>query len=501
MEEANKNLNIIAQGAILLIIGSLVGKLFIYLFRLLAARIGSSEYGILSLGITIISFVGILALLGFDRGVLRFVSFYKGKEDNKMIKSYISSSLKFGLLSGIIFGALLFFGADLLAINFFKKPELAIVLKIFAFAVPLYVLSEILISIMKAYRRVNLIIITRNILEYASRVVVFFIFLLFGIKLTGAALSYGIAFLISTIAAFFIVNKKIFNFTNKEKNENVKKSLLSFSLPAMLNNIMEVLLISLDTIMIGYFMTSSDVGIYNAAYPNANLLGLLPGVLITMFAPTISELLAKEKIEESKKIFNQVSRWIVYATLPILSFVFLFSKEILSVLFGKEYVVGSLVLIVLSFGILFNVIALTARKSLEINKKTKVLFYYSIIALVMNFALNLVLIPKYGILGAAMASLVSFAIYSILCIYKCYKDITFIQSFVNFVKPIIAGILSVIIIFYLVNYFKISINLIILIILALAHLLLYLGILKLIKGINNEDKEMFYILIRKFLRK
>ena len=83
----------IVKGAILVFFSMVFGKLFSYLYVILVAvKLGSHEYGLLSLGMAILSFVTAFSLLGLDEGVLRFVSFYKGKNDSVLLKNTILTS-------------------------------------------------------------------------------------------------------------------------------------------------------------------------------------------------------------------------------------------------------------------------------------------------------------------------------------------------------------------------------------------------------------------------
>src|SRR3989344_3168597 len=83
----------IAKGGIIAILGMSFGRLVIYLFNLLTARLGTTEYGVLSLGIVIITFLSLLSLLGLRMGVIRYVSYYLEQKDLSRAKGAFTSSL------------------------------------------------------------------------------------------------------------------------------------------------------------------------------------------------------------------------------------------------------------------------------------------------------------------------------------------------------------------------------------------------------------------------
>lgn len=486
-EVLEENLNKLAYGTFLLLIGFFLGKMFSYIFRLVIARNGAAEYGIFSLGVTILGVITIGCLVGLDRGITKFVSHYNAKNDQVMIKSYINTSLKITAAWSIIVGIALFLLSDIISINIFSKPELSIVLKIFSILLPFYILGQMFISVMTAYQKIKYVTFI-NILQYGLTLLLLVSFIFINVKDISGALAYSLAFIISGIISLFIVKIKIFNFLDKSiKTVNVLKPLRNFSLPLMFNNFVEYFIISLDMLLIGYLLTSSDVGIYSAAYVTTQLISLLPSVLMWVFAPALSDLLAKNLNKEAKEIFLQSSRWIFIVAIPVVSFSIFFSKSIMNSLFGYEYLSGNLVFIILSISVFILSLSSIERKSIEISHHSKTLLYYSLTAFIVNLCLNLYLIPLYGILGSAIANIITFTIYSILCIYKSKKELNFVQNYSKYIIPIILSFVSASIFYYFAYITKIRLGFTALGIMSLMHFFLYLVLLRLANSIDKND--------------
>jgi O-antigen/teichoic acid export membrane protein len=487
----DENLNDFAYGTVLLLIGLIIAKFFSYLFRILVARSSVSEYGLFSLGITILSLSTIFVLIGLDSGIIKFVSFYKGKKDDDMVRSFIKTSLKITLISSIIFGIILFLLSDILSLYVFKKPGLAIILKIFAILLPFFTISQILFNTLVAYRRIKYILFL-TIFEYFLVIVLFLLLIMLNIKSLGATLAYTITFILISLFSVFAVKTSIFNkLTKKKKNPNITKILLKFSSQVMFNNVVQYFIISLDTILIGYFLSSTEVGIYSAAYITSNILLLLPGVFLWIFVPTISEMFAKNMNKEAKEIFNQVSRWIFLIGIIFVSFVSFFSKSILIALFGSNYASGDITFILLAIAILFYSMSFAEAKTLEISNYQRSLFYYLLTSLTINLFMNIMLIPRYGIIGSAISALITFFVYSSLCIYKCRKEIKFTQQFQKYIIPTITSLLSALSIYFIVNIIKISTGLIMVAFFALLHVVICILLWWLLKSINNQDIQLF----------
>ena len=120
------------------------------------------------------------------------------------------------------------------------------------------------------------------------------------------------------------------------------------------------------------------------------------------------------------------------------------SNPILKVLFGSEYSIGFMALIVLSVGYFINSILFASRYMLDSLKKTKFILLNTIIVTLLNIILNLILIPKYGILGAAIATALTISLFGIINWIKVY-NINKINVFkLSYVKSIFASIIAVV---------------------------------------------------------
>lgn len=443
----------IVVGSLIIIIGLFFTKLLNYIFRLIIAKLGPDQYGLFSIGLGVVSFGAIIALMGMDRGMLRFISYYIGIKNNEKIKGTIFFILKFSLISSIIFGLIIFLASPYIASTIFHNKELSIIIKILAFSIPAYVLSEVTLSIIRAFREVKYVVYSKNIFESLSKIILSVIAIYFGYKLFGISIAYVISLVLGFIMAFYFVEKKLFSILNKSiitKYSN--KEIFSYSWPLMINNIMELSLIWVDTLLIGYFKTSSDVGIYNAAFPTAMLLTAVPVAILTLFTPTMGKLMGENKINEQKDIFNIISKWIFLVALPLTLFIMFFPKEILKILFGNEYITGYIALSILAFGFLISAISFTSRKILEVYKKSKLILINSIIAVLLNIILNIILIKRYGINGAAISSAISFLVYSLIFIIQSSIKLKFKQPIKDYIKILLAGIIASVLILVISKY-------------------------------------------------
>jgi len=486
----------IAKGAIIVFLGMLLSRALAYLYVILLARLGSSEYGLISLALVIVSFLSIFATLGLKTGIVRYVSYFKGKKDDKKIKGTILSSLKLSLPLTLVLMILLFIFSDKISILIFHNAQLTPLLKIFSFTLPFISLSEIFLGVIVGFQKIEYKVLIKEILENIIKLLLTFILIYLGYNLIGIAVVYLFSIVITSFLSFYFLQKKVFPFfRTKIIPKLATNELLFFSLPLIFGSVLTLIIKWTDVLMIGYFRTSSEVGIYNVVLPTANLLVIVPTSLMAIFMPLITELYSKKKFKEIKIISKINSKWIFFLNFPIFLLIFLFSREILKIMFGSEYVIGNVALLILIIGYMVRSLTHINYSILTMIKKTKLILYIGLLSALCNIILNYFLIPRYGIIGGSIATSFSFILSYILMFRASYK-LTKIQPLkLNYFKSIIAGIISFFLVYYIIISIE-NISFILFVLLSLLFLLIYFVLVYLLKGLDKEDKDIinaFYI--------
>lgn len=500
--DENHNLKIIAKGAGIVFLGMIIGKIIGYFFVMFIARLGTEQYGLLTLGFAFVSFFTAIPLLGLDNGLLRYLPYYRSKRDLSNVKGAITSSLKICVPLSLFIAIIIFIFTDQIANYFFHNPQLAPILRIFSFIIPFSVITTLFSSTFRAFKRIEYVVGLKEILEKSIRLLAAFLLISFGLGIMGAAYSFLISEIFIFLVAILILEKKVFPiFRTKVKANHHIKELLDYSIPLMLSGIMVFMVAWADTLMLGYFKTASEVGIYNAAHPTAALMFILPTAIISLFLPVITELYTKKKTNEIKDIFKRVSRWIFFVSFPIFLMMLFFSKHIILIIFGNDYISAAPVLSILIFGYLFYSINYTSNNILNMAKKTKTIFFITLMFVGSNILLNFLLIPPYGVIGAAIATSASFIIVSILYIIFNFRLIKSYPVDKSFLKSILAGVLAMPVIYFLTQLIFDQVSIFRLVIIFFFFILFYLALLFLFKAFKKEDKELFkfikYNLIRK----
>jgi O-antigen/teichoic acid export membrane protein len=405
------------------IIGSLLG----YVFLLLVTRTSGAEvWGIFVLCLAVLNITSILSRFGVDTALLRFVSQLKGKMEE--IKGIYLQGFSLVLALSIVFSILLYFFSNILAETVFQKPNLTPFLKVISFALIPFTIIHINAQAYRGLKRIKEFSFFQHTSKFLFAVIIFVLLFYF------TDIDVIIMPIYSFLAAVFIVmifsGVGIFKILKGVQTIIIitKKEILSTSYPMMLSSSILLLMAWADTIMIGIFKTEVDVGFYNVALKLAMLASIILGSVNSILAPKISETFNNNKIDEFKVLIKQSTRIIFFISLPILIVLFLFPEFLLS-LFGQEFVIAKTTLHILLIGQAVNAMSGSVGLILQMTGKEKVYQNILLIALVFNIMLNLFLIPKFGIEGAAIASAFSFLFWnlsSVLYIYKRYKVSTLV---------------------------------------------------------------------------
>jgi len=231
------------------------------------------------------------------------------------------------------------------------------------------------------------------------------------------------------------------------------RELLAFSAPLMITAAMLQVLSHIDTFFLGYFASTTVVGVYNVVYPLAQLLTVVLSAFGFMVMPVISSLDAGDSVGEMRRTYQLSSKWILLATLPVFLVVVLFPEMVIRVTFGAEYDQGALALSVLAVGFFTHAVVGPNGNTLTSVGRTRLIMYDNVAVAVTNVTPNLLLIPEYGLLGAAVATSVSYGLLNALYTYQLYGE-TGIQPFTaGMVRPSLLALLVVGVVYWITTTF------------------------------------------------
>ena len=205
-----------------------------------------------------------------------------------------------------------------------------------------------------------------------------------------------------------------------------------------------------DRYMLDYFTTSYEVGIYSANFTIAvQALALICNPLFFAFQPLL--LNYAEENHDKKILESRISYYTRIFILIAFSFGAYFSiyrNEISTIILGEEFAKGSMIIPILVTGFFAWNLGLYGQLCCQIDKRTNHMFYSVMIAAVANFVLNLLLIPRFGFIGASVSTAFGFIIYTALIYLSSFKHTRWILPWYTLIK---AALLTLVLVIITVN--------------------------------------------------
>jgi len=493
-ERISTELKIVLAGAGIAFFGSVINRLLNYVLRIIIARgLSVEEYGLFNIAVIFMRAFVAFAALGLSEGIVRYVSYYRGLNDEEKIKGTLVSSFIITFLFSLVITIVLFFSSDFIAINWFKSEQLIPLLRIFILMIPIGVIISNLTSLNLAYEKIKYNFWLVDVSSQSLRVVTIGLAILFGFGILGVGYAYLISFFIIFVLMFLIAEYKVYPLIrNRVKAKFETRELFSYSWPLVFVGILGYIMGWTDTFMIANLMDIRSVGLYNAALPLANLLTLLPLMFVPMFLPLITRNFAQKKMFLVDSLTKNVSKWSFMINFPILILMLLFPSFFISLLFGEQYLEGTSALVFLSVGFFIFSLSYPSMQLLRMIKETKWYLINLIITIPTNVILNLSLIPKYGITGAAIATTISYSLHSLLFIGEGYYYLKLIPITSSFWKSVFAGLIALGLIFILKNLT--SGGFFITVLFGVLFSISYLILLLVFKTFDEQDKILYHFL-------
>ncbi|HAL55527.1 MAG TPA: hypothetical protein DCP63_03340 [Bacteroidetes bacterium] len=193
-----------------------------------------------------------------------------------------------------------------------------------------------------------------------------------------------------------------------------QRRLLSAALPLGLSGLMIQVYYNLDSVLLGFLKGAREVGLYTASYKIVLLLTIVPNLLLSSFLPALSR-----QDEGQHPALREYVRTMIILGIPV-GFVGYFAAEaILTTMFGSSYAGAATALQILLFNVSFVFVSMAFANPLIAWDKNKVYLKVVSFGAAANVVLNLILIPPFGIVGAAIATLCSEGVVAI----QAYREL------------------------------------------------------------------------------
>lgn len=434
----------IVKGSFWLYFGTTLSLLLALFTSIVLARLLDKEYwGIFASAIAVVTIFSSLADLGFNHTIQYYASSLSAKKQLDKLKGYLGKLLKYKFLLILFIALIIFVFSDAISEafhisgggNYFKIASL-----LFIFFNFFPTLDAVMMGL-QWFRESTFL----SSIYYFTRLVFSVALVYFGMNVEGVLLGYIVAAIIAVVIQFFLLRNFVsFEMETKESITN----LFSFGFLIGVAGIAMTITIWTDSIMIGIFLGATYVGVYKIAISvstaAAGFIGTMNRVVFPVFAAT------EAKKGESVEDLNRIIKYGGFFAIPAVFGLAIAGEAVVNIFYGIQYNEAWIPLSLLSY-FCFDVVVCGAINSfLAAKRKTSIIGKLAVGSAVANVFLNLLFIPTFGILGAAVASVVTRIGNFVGLIFECRK-LNFGVKLSPLLKPFVGAVVMGLILLLLVR--------------------------------------------------
>jgi O-antigen/teichoic acid export membrane protein len=351
-----------------------------------------------------------ISLIGTNQAIIYYSGVLTSKNSFGSIKSiyFKMASLVF-IICGFLYIPLFLVSEDFIN-QIFNKPESYSLIELSVQGLFFYSITMLNIDTIRALKKTIISELFRNVFRYTP-------FFLFSVILylidrpEGLVVWFIYSFvalcIISTAAVFFILLNK--DFPNTAAQKYSTKDIVKTSYPMALSAISYFLMQSVDVLFLGAFDTFESIAYYSVAVKIATVTSLALISVNIVIAPKIAKIYNDRNFSELKSMIRKATRINVLISIPILLILFFFPDFLLS-MFGDNYTLAKNAFLILLIAQFFNSVTGPSALYLNMTGRQKILNFILLTCLLINVILNLILIPEFGMIGAASATTISFVV-------------------------------------------------------------------------------------------
>jgi O-antigen/teichoic acid export membrane protein len=439
-QKISRELIIAAKGGGL----SFAGRLFEYAVRfvfsiIIARAIGVEHFGLYTLGLTVAMIASNLCMLGLHTGMVRFLPPAIRDKDEPRIWGIIQVGFGLPAILSLILGAGLFLLADSLANLGFHDPRLAPVFRLVSLIIPMDTIVFMAYTVTISYKRPEYNVIAHNVAAPLVKLFLTIAALVTGLSFVGILIAQIAGSAVGLILLVYFANSLFSLRRPWQKAQRNTGQLLRYSLPVHMGWMVNMVRGTLETIILGIFGLTSGVGIYAATARLSNVGNMFYLSVGNISTPIIADLYSRGESGPLKVYYQTTTRWLLMFNLPLFVSFAIFARPLISI-FGEDFAAGTTALIILAFGTLVFTATGLGANTLDMTDHPKVNTANSFVMVGITLGLNLLLIPNWGVVGAATAASLSAVLINMLCLLEVWYLVGMHPYNRTFLKPLLAGL-------------------------------------------------------------
>ena len=394
-----------ARGAARGAAGAMAASVLALAFQAIVRHIVDIDtMGLFTVATTVVVLAQLPALFGLEAGAIRYVSLSAAEGDERGARGSAQAALLAGLVLSTAGAVALYFLAPEICARF-HKPEATHLLQLASLALPLLCTSRVCAACVLGFGltgRSSTITAAQNV----TRLLVTVPLVLLLADVTALGVGFAIAGLAGTVFAIWLLRSVAPRILEPARDRWALRSMIGFSWPQTLSQSLYLATLWTDTLVLAHYGTAHQVGIYGLVVALLAPVSQLTVSVSQAFTPRIAGTHARGDSAGLAAMLQRVSYWNLAVALPILASMAVLREPLLS-LFGKGYEAGATPLVLLVIGQLVLNAAGPLTAVINLSGHPRVTLFDNALVFGANLVLCVILVPRYGMAGAATSTLIA----------------------------------------------------------------------------------------------
>jgi O-antigen/teichoic acid export membrane protein len=397
----NRELVALARGGGLNFIGAVVTQIGTTVVLLLLTRhLTKGEVGVFRQSFALFEILQIVALVGLGQALTRYVAVFRADSDRAALRGTVRTGMAVASGASILVGIALYSLSGWLAISVYNRPDLVTPFHYVAFAVPPAAITVAALSACSGFRTMRPNAFIGLMLDPILRVIFTVLAITGGWGLDGVFRAFVVVpYITATLAVVWLV---VLMRGPHVRPRFEAAEIMRFASVAWLASFTTQGLLWADQLILPLYITPSELAIYSVATSIVVLATFATLPISQSLAPRVADLTRRGELQRLAIAYKAAASWMTRFSLPFFAIILIFPRPLLN-LFGPGYAVGATVTVILALGKLTDVMTGPCGTMLNQAGFNQLALADNVGALALNVGLNFLLIPHYGIRGAAVA--------------------------------------------------------------------------------------------------
>jgi O-antigen/teichoic acid export membrane protein len=408
------------RGSNLLLAGRLLSLVVALLTQLIIVRyLSKTAFGAFAYALSIATVGQTIATFGLDKAISRFVPIYHERGD----RAKVLGTIALVATTTAALGAAVIVGVAILHLvlpdSLFQGHDVAPLVLILIALAPIQALDTVVVGLFAAFGRSRAIFFRVYVLTPALRLAV----VVATVAAHGGTLTLAAGYVAAAAlgsAVFALVLYRVLRSDGLLAGMRLRdvdvpaREILTLTVPLLTTELVGVLISASDTLLLGIFRNTAEVASFAVVRPAAELNELVLVSFSFLYVPLAARLFARNEVEAIDKLYWRTAGWVAVLSFPVFAVTFLLARPLLELLYGARYSGSATFLTILAVGFYAQGASGFNGSMLMVYGRIKSLVVVNGLTVALNLALNLILIPRYGAVGAAVGTTTTYVVFNLV---------------------------------------------------------------------------------------